>query len=128
MTHHNQICAELKRRFTWESDGRLDSYHIMPATGPVRGDCDDFAATILAELTGRSWARFWWWLVSGKARFWLVIDPAGQRHVTLWVRGLGHTDNWRNAFSETEDLHKPLRKVRWPEVLGKLLIGAFDKT
>lgn len=124
----NDVTRNLKSRFTWESDGRVDSYHIMPTSGPVRGDCDDYAATVLAELTGRSWLRFWWWLVTFRAVFWLVTSPKGNAHVTLWVRGLGYTDNWRNSFSKTEDLHRKRYPVMWPIVALKLFTGLFDRT
>ena len=122
------IARNLRARFTWESDGLIDSYHVMPATGQVRGDCDDYAATMLAELTGRSWVRFWWWLVTFKACFWLVTSPRGEAHITLWVRGLGYTDNWRTGFSKVEDLHKRRYPLPWPSVALKLLIGMVDRT
>ena len=124
----NNITRDLRSRFTWESDGLIDSYHVLPATGQVRGDCDDFAVTVLYELAGRSKLRFWWWLAIGKARFNLVLTPDGERHVTLFVRGLGYTDNFRTSFSRHEDIHTPLTRVKLHEVWFKLAIGRVDPT
>lgn len=120
--------AAFRDRFTWESDGKLDSYHIMAEEGPIIGDCDDYAVTILAELTGRNPLRLMWWLITFKAQFWLVSDPNGDAHVTIHVRGLGYTDNWKRAWTDTQSPHRPRHRVLWPVVLVKLIIGLFDRT
>lgn len=49
----NEITRALKSRFMWESDGKLDSFHIMAAEGPVSGDCSNFVLTfyVLKQYT-----------------------------------------------------------------------------
>ena len=128
MEKYNKIVRELRYRFTWVSDGKVDSYHILAADGQVVGDCDDFAITVLAELVQRQWLKMLWWLVSGKAKFWLVLDPKKQRHVTLQLEGIGYTDNWKYRFTSSNAPHEELYRVYWPVVLWKLLIGMWDKT
>ena len=123
----SEHARDLKGRFTWESDGKLDSWHCMALSGPVRGDCDDFAVTLLRQIAG-SWVKFWLWLITFKAVFWFVRDPQGQLHVTLWLRGYGYMDNQRQDFSLKEDLHKKLYPVLFPLVILKMVIGIFDKT
>ena len=125
---NRDIPKRTKARFKWVSDGKLDSFHILAATGPIEGDCDDYDATVLAELTGRNPLRFLWWLVSFQAVFWFVRDPNGGAHITLWVWGLGYTDNWKDEFTKKETLHKRRFPLLWPYVLYKLGIGLFDKT
>lgn len=118
----------LKSRFTWVSDGRLDSWHILPVTGAVEGDCDDYAVTVLAELVDRSALRFMWWLVTFRAVFWVVTSPRGSPHLALWVRGLGWTDNWKDKWTPTADPHTKRYPMPWPMALLKLIIGIFDRT
>jgi hypothetical protein len=51
---------DLATRFVWTRD-RVDGWRILTApTGPLRGDCDDFAATALWLAEGKSMLRFWW--------------------------------------------------------------------
>lgn len=126
-TQANAIVKDLKDRFTWESDGRLDSYHIMPSEGEVSGDCDDFAVTVLYEMCDRNFFKMVMWIVFCKAVFWHVTSARGNPHAVLYVRGYGYTDNWRDSFSPTEDLHKK-RWPLWIIPLFKLVIGLFDKT
>lgn len=124
----NEICRDLKNRFTWESDGKLDSYHILKGDGKVKGDCDDYAVTILYNYCGGSYLKFWWLLVTFQAVFWFVKSPNDGPHVTLWLRGHGYTDNWKTQFTTKELLHDKRYPIPWPTVMVKLLIGKFDKT
>ena len=117
----------LHSRFTWESDGKLDSWHYMAPDGPVRGDCDDYAVTLLRLIAG-SWPRFWWWLLTFRAVFWFVRDPNGASHLTLWLRGHGYSDNWRDHFAKVEELHSKRLPALLPVVVLKMLIGKIDKT
>jgi hypothetical protein len=128
MDDANATMQAVKSRFKWVSDGEVDSYHIMASEGPIDGDCDDFAITVLWELAGCSRWRFLWWLVSFKGVLWFVRDPKGARHITLWVRGVGYTDNWKSGFTPTEELHERRYPLAWPFVLFKLLVGKFDAT
>lgn len=128
MTDPDRIVQNLQSRFTWESDGKVDSYHVMANEGPVRGDCDDFATRILYDYSGRNWLKFWWLLVTFQSCFWFVRSPRGGAHLTIWIKGLGYTDNWKNEFTPKEELHDKKYPVLWPIVALKIFIGKFDKT
>lgn len=122
---NDEIIKSVKDRFVWETDGKLDSYHILASEGPIYGDCDDFAVTVLYELVGHNILKFWWWLITFKACLWFVTSVRGGPHVVLWVRGSGYTDNFRESFSPTENLHKKRFPILWPIVAFKLLLGKF---
>ena len=122
------IPMKLQNRFTWESDGKLDSWHVMDDEGPVRGDCEDFATRVLYDLADRSWPRFWWLLVSFQACFWFVRSPKGEPHMVLWVRGYGWTDNYKDEWTVTAAPHTKRYPFIWPWVVLKLLIGKVDKS
>ena len=121
---------ELLRKFVWTSDGAIDSYHIMKPDreGVVRGDCDDYAATLLYRLSRGRMKAFWWSLATRKAKFWMVRDPKGGLHLTLEIKGVGHTDNQKSRWTPTEDTHQQLYRVLVPVVALKMLIGKLDRT
>lgn len=61
--------------------------------GEVQGDCEDFAYTMLWLISGESWWRFWWMIVTCQAMIWAVRFPkTGEGHAALWVRGQGWID------------------------------------
>lgn len=121
-----------KTNFKWESDGKLDSFHILTPdeNGIYRGDCDDFVMTVLFKLCGESYVCMWLWLIFFKAMVCFVTSPNGVPHVVLWVRGYGYVDNWRDSWSPTEDIHtKRFPYYILPPVVAlKMAIGLFDKT
>ena len=51
-----------------------------------------FIYTAAWMLAGRSWLRFWWWVITCRIVFWRAIS-GGQTHMMLWVRGRGWIDN-----------------------------------
>lgn len=123
----NWDISELKIRFKYESDGKFDSFHIMPVVnGRMRGDCDDFACTALWMVAGRSMWRFWFMLLTGQARIWRCFSIQGNPHAVLWVKGLGYVDNFFMEWRE-ETPHK----LRWTRPVGvialKMLAGKILK-
>ena len=122
------MIEDLNRRFRWVPD-QLDSYRVMRnPTGPLRGDCDDYAATALWLHAGRSMVRFWWLVFTFRAVFWLCrADLNGERHVVLWVKGLGWIDNiypkWSGATKHTRKYPVPP-----PLVLAKVFLGQFSSS
>jgi len=85
--------ADLNTRFNYRPDGRLGRWRVMRDHGPVWGDCEDYALTLIWLAEGRSWLRFWFALVSFKYLLWVGKSPSGATHAILWVRGHGWTDN-----------------------------------
>lgn len=57
----DKALESLRSRFDYKEDGK-DLWHILPGTGRVKGDCEDFALTLIKEVTG----RFWWPLIRGR--------------------------------------------------------------
>lgn len=128
----NQIVRNLQDRFIWEADRKIDTFHVMSNEGVVMGDCDDFATRIAYDYANQSWIRFWWLLVTFQMVFFIVNSPVGDKHLVLWIRGIGYTDNWKKEFTDTIEPHsKPFRwfpfpyPVFWPVVAFKLLLGKF---
>lgn len=122
MSNH-YIPADLKARFTWRPDNWIESYHILPAHGPVRGDCDDFAMTVGYELSGRSFIKFLWFMITFQHVYWIVRDPTGGPHMCIWARGYGWSDNWHSQWNQAVTPHKKRYPMPWPIVLVKLGMG-----
>jgi len=112
---------QLKARFTWESDGRIDSYHILAKSGPVSGDCDDFASTMSYSESG-SKVKMFFNIVTGRHRFYWCRSPSNEAHVILWVKGKGYTDNIFPSYRPEPTGHTKVRYLFWLPFL-KLLIG-----
>lgn len=87
---------ELCDRFVYQSD-RKDRWTIL-GDGNWHGDCEDFALTALWLLSGKSWLRLWWLVLTCQAVIWHA-STAGGPHVMLWVRGKGWIDNWYPVWS-----------------------------
>lgn len=78
---------DLIERFEYTPDG-FDNWRIMDeATGPLRGDCDDFAVTALWKLEERSMTRFWLSLWTGRAQLWRCRTTSGEEHMVLKYHG-----------------------------------------
>lgn len=85
---------ELTRRFVYKADKR-DKWTVLNAeSGPLKGDCDDFALTALWIEAGGSWLRILWMVLTFQACMWFTISPKGGGHYMLWRRGKGWIDNW----------------------------------
>lgn len=91
--------ADLRARFIWTADKR-DHWTLLDApTGPLRGDCEDYALTALWLCAGRSWGRLWWMICTFQAMLWWTRFNGGG-HIILWVRGRGWTDSAYRGWSK----------------------------
>lgn len=117
---------DLATRFAWTQDGKLDSWHILDAPeGPLRGDCDDFAATALWLVEGKSMRRFWWALLTFRAVIWFVRGKRFASHVVLWHRDYGWIDNQNRQWGPRKfplSFPTPIFMVAW-----KMLVGKFTR-
>lgn len=114
--------ADLAARFKWVSDGKLDSYRILNnPTGPLEGDCDDFAVTALWLVEDKSMGKFWWALITGKARIWYVKGDGWASHVVLNHKDYGWIDNQNMTWGENRDVLRFW--LPFPLVAMKMLIG-----
>ena len=112
--------ADLRLRFVYRAETR-DRWTLLTApTGPLTGDCDDYALTALWLCAGRSWWRLWWLVISCQAMLWLTrVHGTGDLHIMAWVRGRGWTDNVHPDWSQTP--HHP----RWVPYLAPFMALAL---
>lgn len=90
---------DLATGFTYQSDGKYDSWRILDASD-LRGDCDDFAVTALYISTG-SLIKFWYELIFGSAKVHMVTTASGGGHAVLEYKGV-YIDNWTLAWVPRE--------------------------
>lgn len=100
---------DLRNRFRYKAD-RGDRWNLLDApTGPLEGDCEDFALTTLWLVAGKSWGRLWWLVLTCQAMIWQAQLVPGEGHRMLWVRQYGWIDNNQQQWSP-----KPPASRRWP--------------
>ncbi|WP_166416317.1 transglutaminase-like cysteine peptidase [Cochlodiniinecator piscidefendens] len=63
---------DIKARFTYKTDqaqyGIKERWKIIRhETGPIVGDCEDFALALLWRLSNRSGFKFWWYILTLRA-------------------------------------------------------------
>lgn len=120
-----QTLQGLFRRFHYTRDGKLDHWRIHKNGTNVYGDCEDFALTLLYDLSGRSMWKFWWNQITFRAVIWYVTSYQGDGHAILWYRGWW-ADNMERDWYLTKDMrHK--RRFPWlaPFVALKLTVGSI---
>jgi hypothetical protein len=116
--------TDLVSRFVWVRD-KIDSFRILSSeTGPLRGDCDDFAITALWIVEGKSTLKLFEALLNGRAAIWRTYTKRGTRHAVLWHRDYGFIDNIAPDWAENTP--HTLRHKRWTVTVAiKMLIGLF---
>lgn len=92
----NDPLDELRQKFRYVGD-KKDKWTILCGEN-WGGDCDDFALTALWLISGKSWLRFWWMIITFQAMFWQASTPGGP-HIMLWVKEKGWIDNWYRKWS-----------------------------
>lgn len=108
--------ADLAERFEWTAD-TVDGWRILTAeTGPLRGDCDEFAPTALWLAEGKSMIRFWWAILTFRAVFWTVKGRRWGSHLVLYHRHYGWIDNQNPAWGRKKDV------LRFPWLLPMVAI------
>lgn len=117
---------DLRRRFLYTKDG-IDSWRILKnPTGPLQGDCDDFAVTALWIAEGKSMLRFWWALWTGRATIWRVQGRTTQpSHAVLEHKVYGWIDNQNPTWGPNRDVL--VRRRYFPECVVKMLKGLVLK-
>ena len=107
------VAAEWMRRvFVYKSD-KGESWQIMSgweADGKLRGDCEDFALTILYTIADGAKVKFWFYLVTFQAIIWHCKTAGGEQHVQLWFRG-----KWiDNIYPTWGDSHRHSLRFPYP--------------
>lgn len=111
---------EFVKRFKYRPDGWLDRWRFLDRkNGPIEGDCDDFACSVLRIVEGDRWLHALW---TGRAELWFVITARGVGHLTLRHKEFGWICNiypqWRPTCQHEKWFRSPL-----PLTLVKLLFG-----
>ena len=116
--------ADLKSRFVYTRDKR-DGWTLLSApTGPLHGDCEDWAYTALWLCAGKSWWRFWWMICTFQAVvWWTKFHGTGEPHVMLWVPGRGWTDSYYPDWSPA-----PRHPKKWPYLAPVLALVLLIKS
>lgn len=122
---------DLNDRFTYQGE-RRETWRILTGPGKVRGDCEDYALTLVWLAEGRSLWRFWWALLICRYVIWYCKSPGGGGHAVLWCRGAGWTDNiMRDFVIDRKKLKSKGYGLRFPMILPlvvlKMLQGRFRK-
>lgn len=118
----NEELQSFRNRFRYKSDAEDVWTVLKEPTGPVHGDCDDFALTSLWIVAGHSWLRMLWWVTTFQACMWYTRSPKGGGHAMLWVKGYGWTDNWYPVWNE-----KPQHPRYMPWVLPVFVLALILK-
>lgn len=95
---------EVASRFRYIGDerqyGKREKWKIMRAEeGPLEGDCEDFALTVLWNIADKSMWKFWWLVCTFQAMIWFTKTERGNGHAMLWYRGRW-VDNIYSTWSD----------------------------
>ncbi len=113
--------VDFNRYFIWTPDGRIDNWKIIKDF-PLRGDCEDYAATVLWIESDESILKWWWKVLTLQAIFWVVKDYNGNNHCVLWLKDKGWIDS-QNKFWHKNTFPDRKYPVIAPALLIKLLLG-----
>lgn len=114
---------DVKSRFVYTRDPSLDRWKIHKTDGQIKGDCEDFALTLLWQLSGRSMWKLWLNVIFMRAMIWHVTAYNGEGHAVLWYRGFW-ADNMERRWYQTEEMRHTRRfPFIAPLMAVKLLIG-----
>ena len=103
-----EYTAEWNNEDKWGVMVKQPSY--SPYAGKYKGDCEDFALTVLFHIADKSWLRFFWLLISFQGVVWYCRSPRGVGHAQLWYKGKW-TDNIHPTWSAKS---QNTRVFPWP--------------
>ena len=123
---------DVSDNFIYVSDrdqfGKRDCWYIMHDL-PYRGDCEDFALTVLYNLKEKSLLRMLVSLTLLQAKIHFCASPNGTPHATLRYKGW-YTDNWQREWLTKPEYIRKGYEFHWRlflvgNVLYRLLKGYF---
>jgi len=84
---------DLNARFQYKSDTEQHKLQekwtvLRNPTGPLVGDCEDYALTALWLIEGKNDSAFHHSLQTGQAKIWFCYTPSGEAHAVLEYNGL----------------------------------------
>jgi hypothetical protein len=107
----NMIAKEMRSRFRYEKDGKLDKWVIHDATtGEIVGDCEDHALTVTAMIFGgKKAAKAALW--DGDAEIYYT-RVNGRGHAVLKYNGC-YIDNIHPSWTSTWRYGNKIKYPRW---------------
>lgn len=92
-----EALSSLHERFTYKED-KSEAWQVLSSDGPVQGDCEDFALTLIKEITG----HFWWPVISGRFKL-IRCLYSGDGHMILLDRDTGlFADNIQRVWFDKD--------------------------
>jgi predicted transglutaminase-like cysteine proteinase len=95
-------------RFQYRKDTSFgDPWKILDTNrSSIRGDCEDYALTVLSLIEGGGILGVLEALWAKRASIWFCIDPQGDNHHVLEYRKTGMVDNQTKRWSSRESYEK----------------------
>lgn len=121
------ILATLNKLFEYKADSG-DKWRILKqdSDGLMRGDCEDYALSVLYYVVAdKSLLKFWWLLLT-KAKIHYVKN-GGEGHAVLQYDGK-YIDNWTKEWVSKQEMEALGHKFHWCfyltyQVVLKMLYG-----
>lgn len=97
--------SKLIGRYEYRSDSD-DLWRVIRPDhdGVYRGDCEDFALSVLYYVVcNESWLKFWWLLLTGKAKVCYAVTKNDTGHAVLRY-GNSYIDSWTRQWVDREHM------------------------
>jgi hypothetical protein len=123
-----RVWTFISKQFQYERGSLVDGVRLLDKR-PYRGDCDDFAWTVLVLLAGSVEGALRM-LDRGDAEIWRVKSPQNNilpRHVALYVRDedKGWIDSTNRVWRETPRPHKKVYKITQASLFAGTVWGTI---
>jgi len=124
---------DLNARFQYKSDTEQHNLQekwtiLRNPTGPLVGDCEDYALTALWMIEGKNDSAFHQSLKTGQAKIWFCYTPSSVAHAVLDYNGL-MIDNIQKDWKSKEAFehlgYKFERPFTYQEVVQRLQSGVM---
>ena len=135
MNNYDAHVKELNDNWTYKYDidqyAKKECWKIMHSA-PYLGDCEDYSLTLLFNICDKSYFKFWWSLISRKAKIcYCYVETPDRGHAVLRYDG-EFADNIQKKFVTKEKMEsKGYVFSKWmfiPSTVAiKMLIGKFYK-
>jgi|TARA_R110000803_G_scaffold161357_1_gene225093 hypothetical protein len=105
MNNYDAHVKELNDNWTYKYDidqyAKKECWKIMHSA-PYLGDCEDYSLTLLFNICDKSYFKFWWSLITRKAKI-DHVGVYGNGHAVLRYEGR-HIDNIQRKWCTKKDL------------------------
>ena len=94
------LLERLITSYEYKRDEKRDQWRVLTpdSDGMYRGDCEDFALSVFYYVVcNESWLKFWWLLLTGKAKLCYVMTKNDVGHAVLRYDN-SYIDNWTRQW------------------------------